>query len=220
MTVQLAARHPIASSAELPGANPDGTIKGFKRWPLQLAVSALLPAAYCDFLSSEAAGSTKRLMGSSCLHMDQWSPCGRAACHRQCSQRRWRPGRLQITISSAKRELAAADVSNIMDGPDITLFRRWGYLAGADEEQPFAHSSSDLSSTQEFDGRVHVDWLATTTSCIVLFVFTITSLQRVLGLDQKLLALVRSARLKKLARQSQATEQLRQSLESQFRREE
>ena len=78
----------------------------------------------------------------------------------------------------------------------------------------------ELPSSRPFVGGPQLDWVAATTSFALLIILFALSFQRILGLDEKLLAVVRDARVKKLVRQQKALEQARQTLEEQFRREE
>lgn len=96
-----------------------------------------------------------------------------------------------------------------------------GVLAGQADSFPIEeHAFSRTVQHEEFVGGAQVDWLAASTSIALLLIILALSLDRILGLDQKLLAAVRSARAKRLARQNQAIEAARKSLESQFSKDE
>ena len=71
-----------------------------------------------------------------------------------------------------------------------------------------------------FTGGVHVDWLAASTSLMLMLFVIALSFQRILGLDERFLAFVQDARTQRLARKHETIEQARRSLEAQFQKEE
>ena len=98
-----------------------------------------------------------------------------------------------------------------------------GVLQGTADKPDAASASQatlEMPTRNDFVGGVQVDWLAATTSCALLLVMIGLSLNRILGLDEKLLMAIRRARETRLAKENQVIEATRQRLESQFRQDE